>query len=494
MKLCFSQPCATLLAILGGLFLRKTECAATNFSTWRLDEDHSELHFGAPAHCQKLGAKTAFWARPGRTDLDNAEKHLVANEQESAEAPLRAGGTTQIDFTLVSQCSFNRLWMLRHICTRWPGDIMLAVMLDLKVWKGFQIPLPKECRNTFNGKAGRVRSVTLLPYLNPEDDKSTTQQAQFYPVNALRNYALCNVTTSHIFYTDMDLWPSGNLYDRLHLTKDMYPNRFRHPKHATVIPAFTLISSPCKTDRGVPCENVDKSVPRNFEDLKSCVIKKHCHVFDRSNYEGHATTDYRNWVFSKQKTFRLLTCIRSNRYEPYLVLPASPSTPLFDETFTGYGKNKIQHVVHLRLAGFQFSVLSYAYVIHFPHAKSKARLKWDYRRRNNNEAVNEVDIQYQAFLSWLKDTYKGPKTPICTKELLEKQRKSKSDGKNKKKTKKKGSGHIHSHERSNDNSTVVEQVAEEEMATDESEEQEQSRAGNIIEEAGWRAGVAGFGS
>ena len=115
-------------------------------------------------------------------------------------------------------------------------------------------------------------------------------------------------------------------------------------------------------------------------------------------------------------------------------------------------------------------------------------------RAVNNEAVNEVDIQYQAFLSWLKDTYKGPKTPICTKELLEKQRKSKSDGKNKKKTKKKGSGHIHSHERSNDNSTVVEQVAEEEMATDESEEQEQSRAGNIIEEAGWRAGVAGFGS
>ena len=36
---------------------------------------------------------------------------------------------------------------------------------------------------------------------------------------------------------------------------------------------------------------------------------------------------------------------------------AGPPTPLYDERFTGYGKNKIEHVTHLRWAGWRFAVL-----------------------------------------------------------------------------------------------------------------------------------------
>jgi hypothetical protein len=32
-----------------------------------------------------------------------------------------------------------------------------------------------------------------------------------FPVNALRNAALCHVATSHALYTDVDLWPSETL-------------------------------------------------------------------------------------------------------------------------------------------------------------------------------------------------------------------------------------------------------------------------------------------
>ena len=46
-----------------------------------------------------------------------------------------------------------------------------------------------------------------------------------------------------------------------------------------------------------------------------------------------------------------------SRYEPYLVVRAGPPTPLYDERFTGYGKNKIEHVTHLRWAGWRFAVL-----------------------------------------------------------------------------------------------------------------------------------------
>ena len=367
-------------------------------SEWEQDNDSGHAAFGSPKHCKALGSQSLFWDQPGSPE--------------------------NIDFTLVSQCSFNRIWMLRHICKRWTGDIVIAVLLDPDFWNRHPMPLVKDCQDTVNEETGKTRTVTLLPYLN---EASTTNNnnnnssghekvLQFYPVNALRNYALCQVSTSHIFYTDMDLWPSSTLYHRLHLTKRLYPKRFMNPQHATVVPAFALESMCNSTGPGEPCQIPTNSVPGTFEELKRCVFRKKCHVFDRHNFEGHATTDYRNWVFSRQKNFRLLPCIRSNRYEPYLVLPASPKTPLFDEMFTGYGKNKIQHVVHLRMAGFRFSVLSYAYVIHYPHTKSLARAKWDYRRKAK-DAVNEVDLQYRDFQSWLGFVYgkKNKTTPLCFK-------------------------------------------------------------------------------
>ena len=52
-----------------------------------------------------------------------------------------------------------------------------------------------------------------------------------------------------------------------------------------------------------------------------------------------------------------IPCFRNARYEPYVVLPNLPSTPIYSEAFTGYGKNKIELVTHLRFAGFRFHVL-----------------------------------------------------------------------------------------------------------------------------------------
>jgi hypothetical protein len=124
----------------------------------------------------------------------------------------------------------------------------------------------------------------------------------------------------------------------------------------------------------------NRLMPKSYIELRMCLqeFRPSCRVFDMStNPEGHASTDFKAWfrqtnevsvfcsVFSITFTFtriyiyiyiyiytdklRPLDCFRSDRYEPYVVLPVSPLTPLFEEEFRGYGKNKIQHIVHLRV-------------------------------------------------------------------------------------------------------------------------------------------------
>ena len=92
-----------------------------------------------------------------------------------------------------------------------------------------------------------------------------------------------------------------------------------------------------------------------------------------------------------------------------MVLPNLPSTPQYAEQFTGYGKNKIQFVTHLRFAGFRFHALPGAYVVHMPHAKSHDKLAWEagpHRAR--------MDQLYKRLVQQLVAKYQKPRTMSCT--------------------------------------------------------------------------------
>jgi hypothetical protein len=95
---------------------------------------------------------------------------------------------------------------------------------------------------------------------------------------------------------------------------------------------------------------------------------------------------------------RDINCFQTNRYEPYLVLRRCAPTPRFAEAFTGYGKNKIQHIAHLRLLGFGFTVLPPgAFLVHFPHRESRSKKSW--LNRHNPQRLR-MDQLYSHFLSW----------------------------------------------------------------------------------------------
>jgi glycosyltransferase-like protein LARGE len=104
--------------------------------------------------------------------------------------------------------------------------------------------------------------------------------------------------------------------------------------------------------------------------------------------------------------------MRSSRYEPYVIVPRLPSTPLYNEGFSGYGKNKIQFVMHLRYAGFKFRVLPFGFVTHMQHSKSALKGQWEDSATGHRD---EMDALFRHFIEGLHATHRETrKVPDCT--------------------------------------------------------------------------------
>lgn len=121
---------------------------------------------------------------------------------------------------------------------------------------------------------------------------------------------------------------------------------------------------------------------------------------------------------------RLHSFVLFDSKEPYVVLPWCPSsksdnprplTPYYDERFYGYGKNKIQHISHLRYRGVQFSVIPQAFTVHHPHPESSVKQVWN--NRNENALHGKMDKLYQKYMTELEDVYADVEeiVPKCSK-------------------------------------------------------------------------------
>ena len=82
---------------------------------------------------------------------------------------------------------------------------------------------------------------------------------------------------------------------------------------------------------------------------------------------------------------------------------------MYEERFTGYGKNKIEQIVHLRYAGWRFQVLGRSFLTHFPHHKSAARVEWEETKdADGNTHRDRMDHLYREFLAQLTYAYGAP--------------------------------------------------------------------------------------
>eukprot|EP00966_Prymnesium_polylepis_P107604 2491275-Prymnesium_polylepis.1 len=249
--------------------------------------------------------------------------------------------------------------------------------------------------------------------LQPITSAATAASNGSYPINALRNAALRAVRTTHYIVLDVDLWPSSGLHDAVLAAPTLL---LRRKFAALVVPAFQF-----DLDAPAAAGGSDAAASRYYEsaflrlpctqtELRACLDARRCSTFyARSSPETHSSTPYEAWWRAPPGADVLpIQCFKNPRYEPYVVLPNQPTTPAYSEQFTGYGKNKIELVTHLRFAGFRFYALPGGFVTHMPHAKSQEKISWE-----SGPHRHKMDHAYKELVTQLVARYKRPRTPSC---------------------------------------------------------------------------------
>lgn len=246
-----------------------------------------------------------------------------------------SGSSDEFDVTLVVQLSTDRLIMLEQLCQRWDGPMSIS----------------------FYGSNSDVQDMLKFHSNSPilQDCKARLglhvvyKSGQFYPINYLRNVALDNVQTPYIFLSDIDFLPMNGLY--LYLKEAI--KVLGADRRAFIIPAFeTLLYR------------------FNFPASKSELLKmlENGSIFTFRYHvwkAGHAATNYDHWK-NATVPYRVSW---SQDYEPYVVVKSNALR--YDESFVGFGWNKVSFIMELDAQGYEFVVLPDPFIIHLPHAPSR---------------------------------------------------------------------------------------------------------------------------
>jgi Glycosyl-transferase for dystroglycan len=353
------------------------------------------------------GAAAAAAANPPDPVASLGKPVYFANYTEGAPT-CRPITPDEVAFTLVTQTSANRLWMIQDHCERWGVNNPIS----LAVYSTDTSDTLKSTRERLEAFGCRNVTLQLL-----SDGNSTLKE---YPINVLRNMALRGVKTTHLAYVDMDFWPSRNLHHNL-MKRHVREHVAADDRAGIVIPAFMYIGH-CPSKRCRPL------VPGNYTELLALLASKKppkVDRFDHRNGGAHGSTNYKAWVESQTASELVeIPCTESNRYEPYLALRWCEKLPPFQEAFTGYGKNKITWIMHLRRAGWTMQQLGESFLVHFPHRASDARLAWDggpktsYNPNPDRSSVDlhryETDRIFIQFKRWLMtEVPEDMRLPAC---------------------------------------------------------------------------------
>ena len=186
-----------------------------------------------------LGCSLWLIQQPNNTDIisNSAITRRTSEgprfEQYSLDAPTFCNQTldeNEVEFTLVTQVSADRIWMMEHHCQRWQLANQTFYPISIAVLTNETTDELRHQLQVMGCDLDIVTVQTLDANLYHADD---------YPINTLRNLALRGVKTSHVVYIDIDFWINRDLSLILQFP-EVIGQLASDPKAALVIPAFQL--------------------------------------------------------------------------------------------------------------------------------------------------------------------------------------------------------------------------------------------------------------
>lgn len=282
---------------------------------------------------------------------------------------------TNTDVTLVTQLSFERLYMLEGQCDVWDGVISAAVYIALVDGQAVTINLESddmpelkpldEVRQKFEQfhRLAEQKSLCKLDMQLVSQEVESVWLSALYPVNAMRNRAIANARTDIILLLDVDFWPATEL-SRLMRVPDKYESLLQavNKGDAVVIPAYETEDS---GDIGIAVAR--EAVLGGKDTAVSMFWDGRIKPFHTDRYKaGHRATDFRKWLVASSP----YSINYEEGFEPY-VLVARKFVPWTDERFVGYRKNKVVHLLHLAKLGLNFVVHPRGFTVHAPHPRAR---------------------------------------------------------------------------------------------------------------------------
>lgn len=281
------------------------------------------------------------------------------------------------DVSIASQTSLNHLHNLINLVETWDGHISVGVF-SLGIELEEALGIIKNLVLCHSKIANQVTFSLLVPLSHPPEetrfqfsitnnDKCSKQPMRMkdeqinynnqvpYPVNALRNVALSNVHTSHVFVIDIDMIPSSNL--RHHLLNTILQKYEQNELTAFVVPAFEVDSQTVKPDD-------KKQLLRHWKE--GSVRPFYADVC----WKCQKYTQYEYWQNEEEKSEELYKVDWVDPWEPFYV--ARRQIICYDERFEQYGFNRISQLCDIHLQGVTFYVLKRTFLLHVGFKKQNA--------------------------------------------------------------------------------------------------------------------------
>lgn len=360
---------------------------------------------------------------PARTSVDG--RYLLYDSLITGSEFVQQSQMNKV--TVTTQTSMDRLPTFVDSYRYWKGPISLAIFLrgpmEYFVFLSY-ISFMERC---FPQQFGRTRFNIATPTEDPIPGDVTIQTTDFnnidclvkssvikallrkkliksiewlkwkwYPQNMMRNFARHNIVTDYQITLDVDIIPCPKMSERL----NTFLNTSYEYKNALVVPTYEV--------------STKAAFPQTKNELVRLAKKRMAQPFHKDVYlPNQNATNFPKWekIYDSFEPVHIVHEIQNfpMHYEPFFI--EFRSSPIYDESFVGYGFTRSSHAYEMFFKYGNFLVLSPVYTAQLGIIKVK---QWSDARQQQNEYNRR---RFDIFLKNIRKTASTIENTVVTESM-----------------------------------------------------------------------------